>query len=520
MKRFMYSKLVVFLIVLTLIGGALAGCSSGNSNSGSDTTKTNTDSKSNNTGGDQKAEEPLEITMLLSLFEEVPDMNNAFWVEFQKRTNTKLNIEWVPDGDYDTKMELILASGDLPDVMFVRKVNSPTIQSAIANGAFWDMTGFIGDFSNYPNLKANSSPLAYNHLTQNGKIVGIPRNRPTVDQGIMIRTDWLDDLGMDIPQTMDEYGDYLVSAAKEDPDGNGANDTIGYVHPGGTGIPTNIAAAFGALEPQYDSEGGLIHTNLSPGYTKTVEWMQDVYSRGGLAQEFATLKTTQAQELLESGKAASYQRNIWRAWSFEQNIKKVNPDAELQNIAPTGPDGHAAIRNSPGIFGALFISKKVEEDKVKAILDFFEATNTPEFFDFIFYGIEGVHHNVVDGNKVMTEQGNVEVGTSAQQPIPLYFNNWWKAYDKAAPKAYNDAVWEQVNDWDQRGYFDPAEIIVSDVWTNTWPNYQNEWESKVVETIVGQMTIDEYKQYVDGLNNKPEFKQAYQEFKVYYDNFQ
>lgn len=91
--------------------------------------------------------------MLLSLFEEVPDMGNYFWVEFQKMTNTKLNIEWVPDGEYDTKMELVLASGDLPDVMFARNVNSPSIQSAIANGAFWELGQFLGDFSEYPNLK-------------------------------------------------------------------------------------------------------------------------------------------------------------------------------------------------------------------------------------------------------------------------------------------------------------------------------------------------------------------------------
>ncbi len=141
--------------------------------------------------------------------------------------------------------------------------------------------------------------------------------------------------------------------------------------------------------------------------------MRDLYAKGALPQEFSTIRPTQAQELFESGKAAAYQRNIWRAWSFEQNIKKVYPDAEVIVIAPQGPDGHHALRNTPGIFGVLMIAKSVPEEKVKRILDFFEYTNTPEFFDFIFFGIEGVHHNLVDGYPVMTEQGNIEVGTSA-----------------------------------------------------------------------------------------------------------
>ncbi len=76
-----------------------------------------------------------------------------------------------------------------------------------------------------------------------------------------------------------------------------------------------------------------------------------------------------------------------------------------------------------------------------------------------------------------------------------------------------------VQNWDELGYYDPSEYVVSDTWTNTWPNYQNEWESKVVEAIVGRITMDEYRAYVDSLNSRPEFKQAYQEFRQFYDEF-
>lgn len=522
---FLKKRLVFIMAVLLLMGTVLAACSGGGSGagdskgSGTSASGESGGSPSGDSGGEGTSEEPLELTMLLSLFEEIPDMNNDFWVEFQKRTNTKLNIEWVPDGDYDTKLELVLASGDLPDVVFARNYNSPTIQTAIKNGAFWELGQFLGDFSEYPNLRDYSAPLGFRYVTRNGEIYGIPRNRPVIDEALKIRKDWLDKLGMDIPQTMDEFAEYLVAAVTQDPDGNGQHDTVGYVHPGGTGIPPSILAAFGGLEAQFDEDGGLIHRFLAPGYTRTVEYMRDLYAKGALPQEFSTIRPTQAQELFESGKAAAYQRNIWRAWSFEQNIKKVYPDAEVTVIAPQGPDGHHALRNTPGIFGVLMIAKSVPEEKVKRILDFFEYTNTPEFFDFIFFGIEGVHHNLVDGYPVMTEQGNIEVGTSAQQPIPLAFNNWWKSYDKAAPKEYNDKIWEMVQNWDELGYYDPSEYVVSDTWTNTWPNYQNEWESKVVEAIVGRITMDEYRAYVDSLNSRPEFKQAYQEFRQFYDEF-
>src|SRR5665647_375417 len=81
----------------------LAGCT-GNQSTTS-TTKTNEPAKQpTSSPAETKKQEPLEIQMTARLFEEVPNMDNSYWKEFMKRTNTKLNIEWIPDGDYKTKL--------------------------------------------------------------------------------------------------------------------------------------------------------------------------------------------------------------------------------------------------------------------------------------------------------------------------------------------------------------------------------------------------------------------------------
>src|SRR5690625_566204 len=161
--------------------------------------------------------------------------------------------------------------------------------------------------------------MAWEIVTLDGKIHGIPRNQPAVDQGIKLRKDWLDNLGLPVPTTLEEFADTLEAMVKGDPDGNGKNDTIGHVHSyGGTGIHAAFSVGFGAFDPVYDDDGGMIHYNLHPGFIKTVDYFRDLFDRGVLPKEFAIMSQTQTQELFESGQAASYIRNIWRAHMFEE----------------------------------------------------------------------------------------------------------------------------------------------------------------------------------------------------------
>jgi len=39
--------------------------------------------------------EPIEVKMMAGLYSELPDINNAYWTEYQRLTNSKLDIEWV-----------------------------------------------------------------------------------------------------------------------------------------------------------------------------------------------------------------------------------------------------------------------------------------------------------------------------------------------------------------------------------------------------------------------------------------
>lgn len=463
-------------------------------------------------------EEPLSIQMFAGLYNEVPNMNDAFWTEWQKRTNSKLNIEWVPSGDLDTKLDLLLASAQLPEVISASNFKRPSLISAAKNGAFWDLTPFLGDFSKYPNLKNNVVKGAYDYRKIDGKIYSLPGSRSEIDIGIKIRADWLKKLNIPVPTTLDEYADALAKIAKSDPDGNGKIDTLGLIG-GGVIIAdgdSSFAAAFGANEPTYNAEGGLIYSSLTPQYTDMIAWFNKLYASGALSKEFAVTKRTQGQELFTTGRAASYARSIWWDKEWEDAIAKAGqPDPKILNLALKGPKGYAVDLTIGGT-GSFYISKKVPEAKVWKLLDYFEKSASQEMTDLAYYGVENVHYKLQDGQKVLTEQGIKEVTTTSKQAGVLATLKWGKVISASGSKAYNDAKIAEVANFDQIGSVNPFGYLISDTWINVWSKYEKEWQSMVTQAIVGQITMDQYKQYVDKINNLPETKKAYQEFAANY----
>ncbi|MDF2959046.1 MAG: extracellular solute-binding protein family 1 [Paenibacillus sp.] len=502
-------KVFSMTLLLVLSMGVTAGCSGGN--------------QQTQAGSATEPATDLKVKFMVPSYADIPDMNDEYWTKFQKDTKIQLDIDWIPSGDYDTKFDLVLASGNIPEVIVANSITRPTLQNAVKQGAFWDLSPFLGDFSKYPNLKNNSYKEVWNYMRSEGGIYGVPRNRPQIDLSIKMRKDWLDKLNLPVPQTLDEYAAALKTIVNSDPDGNGKKDTVGLIGQGfiladGDG---SFLSAFGGLDAVYDKDGGLVNKLLTPNYTSMVAYFRQLYTEGILAKDFSAIKQTQAEEMYTTGRAASYARNIWRDYTFEQGIKKVQPGAEVISLPPMKGPGGVSIQLAIPFSGAFYISKKVPEEKVKQILDFFERTTTMEQTDYNYYGIEGIDYTMVDGQQQLTELGKKQVTANGTGAIfPLAYNNKMKVINPAAPKAYNDAKSKSVEEYSKVGKFDFFSIINSNTWTSVWPKYTSEWQSMVVKAIVGQISMDEYKAYVDKLNSSDDFKKAYQEFnKDYKEKF-
>ncbi|GHV40404.1 putative ABC transporter peptide-binding protein YtcQ [Spirochaetia bacterium] len=466
----------------------------------------------------------LPIKMTVRLFDQVPDMNNAYWKAYQEKAGVKLDVTWVPDGDYRTKLNLILTSNDLPEVLVANNsndLNNPGFITAVQNGAFWDLTDVLGDFSKYPNLKNNVAPDSWRTSRVLGRIYGVPQSVPRVQGAPIIRKDLVDKAGLKMPTTMDELLDVLEAIVKQNPNMIGiASKQDMFINANG-----GLSAAFDNVRIYKNAEGGIVHPKLAPAFTDFIVWLNKAYKRGLLSKEFAVMKPTQATELFQSGAAVLFINESARwCYPFTQLLKQAGiPNAEAQLIPPLeGKPGFYSTAGGTGVVDSMFISKKVPEAKMRQILDYFERTTTQEYYEITTYGFEGVHFNKdAGGYRVATPQRDKDMGSSAPwQVLPLTYYPYMKLDSTAAPEAYNIAERKIFDDYgyEKKAITDTFSLLTSAKWVQVWPRYEQTWAANCAKAVVGDITIAEFQAYVDSINNNADVKAAYQEFaKMYQD---
>lgn len=514
-----FSIVLAAVLMLTACGGQPQSAAPA---AGTAASETETEKTGNESSTEPAQEEVLKITGMANLFNLAPEKNSDFWKAMEEKFHVDYTVDWVPTDTYKQKLELVMSSGELPDVMQIQDTSLPSFQKAVEAGAFYDITELLGDFSEYPNLKNNTNLNAWTLSKIKGRNYIVPRTRGNLDSGLMIRKDWLDKLGLEVPKTMEEFAAVIETVTAGDPDGNGVNDTIGLV-PGIDDIDGFWPAAFGTREIVRDEDGGIIYERLTDSYANYVDYMRGLYAKGAVAKEFALIKGQQQEELFTTGKSATYVKNAWHLYRLNEECKKTDPNAEVVLIPYLeGPDGYAHIYDL-GYFGGMAISAKCSEEKVKRILKFFNDTCAEENYNFVNYGIEGVHWEMKDGVPSLTEKGKQEVTNSFNAPFIFAANEFAKVDSPLADKAFNDANRENMKQLytmgGTGGKIDKFKVLQSDTWSQVWGEYSSEFASMETKAISGAISMDEFRAYQKKLRDDERFKTAFQEFSQSHKEF-
>lgn len=507
-------KRSLWIVVVLLCAFILAvGCSGGNKDTANDPSGNSRpdpgqdSTKGGETPSDDGKEEPVEIQIMAPLLQEVPSLDNEYYTILQEMTNTKLDIIWVPDDDYNTRFDLVMASGDLPEVITIGDYTRATLLQGIQNGAFWDLTDILGDMSEYPNLRDGMTPGSWKYVNYDGRIMGIPRSRSMIDNGIIYRHDWLEELNLPIPTTVDEFYETMKRIAQEKNVIALLNDPLSS---------SSLWAGFGIIDPTYDEDGGLIRDFLTPQFSDLVRWYRNAYADGMMAIEYSALTNTDKFDLLTSGRAASFDYSMYRKFTWTKDIQNHTPEGRLEVLPPLmGPAGYAAQLDI-GTRGAKYISSKVPEEKVRKILRYFDTTASEEVTHLAYYGKEGIHHEVIDGQPVLNELGREQIQVTALNPITPRFTQWGKVHSPTASAAENAALEEVAKLYGEHGKVNPFRWLYSETWLEVWPDYDNEFKSMVTRAVVGQISMEQFDQYVEGIRNDPRIRQAFQEYAADY----
>lgn len=454
-------------------------------------------------GGNDAAGGDDVITIMAPLMgADAPADDNDFELKLEEMTGHKIKMTWVPDSQYNDKLNVTMASGDLPNII-VAKDKSPAIYDYIDAGAFWQLDDYLAD---YPNLDPDE--VSKSNASFNGDTFGIYRSRDLVRSTIMVNQQWLDNLGLEMPTTVDEFTDMCNQFTNNDPDGNGVDDTYCLSVPKWDG-GLNTNSSFDMMEIWFgapnkwgyvEDEQQWMPDFMTEQYMEGLNYFKMLYDKGYMNSDFAVLPTDDWAAKFINGEAGAVVDTQSMASSVCKSIQELNNDLESDcakyvDIANTMEyNGEKHMLPTSGFSGQLMMPKESnDEEQLKADLDFINKLASDEISRYINSGVEGVDYT-------LDENGN-PVGT-ADFPNKTYVESYSKLAVSPTPRTTpQDSFQEKRYKLQDEGldYIvnNQLEPLFSSVYAEVGANLEYIMADARVQYIAGEIDEQGYQDAVD-----------------------
>ncbi|MGQ7787084.1 ABC transporter substrate-binding protein [Nesterenkonia sp. K-15-9-6] len=268
---------------------ALTACGS---SAGTEPVEDASDEYGFNTEGLPIVEDTLTLTFGGTKSALAPDYAEMDLVQqWEEDTNIAITWENLTGQVYDERKNLMLASDDLPDVLFNTGLSDAEVVTNGANGTLLPLEDLIEEHA--PTLSGilEERPDIRAAITaSDGHIYTLPS---VEELGILpypnflyINSTWLDELGLDMPQTVEEYREALEAFATEDPNGSGTQDEIplSFRTDSFAANPHDLIAALGGQPTNNDHrivrDDVVEFTASTEGYRDGVRELADWYADG------------------------------------------------------------------------------------------------------------------------------------------------------------------------------------------------------------------------------------------------
>jgi putative aldouronate transport system substrate-binding protein len=348
------------------------------------------------------------------------------WIE--KKFNVDIDVWNMDEAKFDEMVGLRMAAGEIPDFFRISKANM--LETYVKQGVMAVIPeGYIKKYApNIFKVTNDNAPGFLDYGRVKGKMYGISIVSPTniFRLPLVYREDWMKKVGVaKTPETLDEFEKLMYKFAKEDPDGNGKDDTYGLSN-------TGLAAVFGAFglplnryaKDDYFVKSGkkIVNACIAPQMKEAFALMNKWYKDGVIDPEFITGENTGGYWALShafiSGRIGFSCSGNYYHWIPAGDYDQIGPDGkkypcdpgaiakEISLVNPKmkwtyglplqGPNGKRGIFQFNRLMNYCSFGKQVEKDKAKMrrilqIFDFVCATPNIDERYKAQWGIKGKH---------------------------------------------------------------------------------------------------------------------------------
>lgn len=356
-------------------------------------------------GGDG-AQKPLTISAFINQSPNLTTLDNPFTKQVEQKTNVKLNFVVGPPNDNNDKRNVLMASGDYPEI-FLSGNFAPADQMKYGKqGIFLPLNDLIDQYA--PNIKQvfkDRPDLKTAVTSSDGKIYAMPEVNECYhcwySQKLWINQTWLDKLGLKMPTTTEEYANVLRAFKMKDPNGNGKADEVPLSgalytwHGDLTGFLMN-AFIYNTGDGQSYSyirvKDGKVQLSASqPEWRDGLRYLDSLYKEGLIDPQAFTQNQEGLQQL--GNKAGETVLGSFTIGHVRMAVGAADPRNKDYTAVPPlkGPNGVqlSGFYKSVGNQGRFVITNKASKEKQIAAIKMLDYLWTEEATRGQEFGVEG-----------------------------------------------------------------------------------------------------------------------------------
>ncbi len=305
----------------------------------------------------------------LQMAERGEPIENNRWIQYYKEA-LNIDCEYALTNasltDYNQELLLAMTSGELPDVFHV--FNQSMISQLAEAGVIWDLTEIYQNNANETlgGIIEGEGTEIYSTGMYDGKLYAIPQKMPSTNSynHCWVRRDWLEELGLDVPETMEDVKNIAAAFKEHYEDNVGLMFSNSYMSE-----YQGIFWAFGGKENSarnqwvLQEDGTLAYAEILPEMKEGVRWLNEMYTEGLINKEWSTEDTWSAlSNYVATGRCGIFYGPHWYGFSLQSYESTMGEDADWIEVGlPTGIEGQTVqIAANNTVDGWICVSKNCE----------------------------------------------------------------------------------------------------------------------------------------------------------------
>lgn len=445
-----------------------------------------------------KPPEKKTFTALLSSHPNWPYRDDwAIWKIIEEKTGVTLKAQ-VPAGSWDEVLNLTVASGNMPDLMYMStftQANDYGQQGALAN-----ILDYVDQMPNFKKWLERYPEIRQRYLSADGKMYMFPNEGfgETNRRAWMYREDIFKKNNLAIPKNYDELYTVLTQLKKLYPD----SYPLSFRNQLAT--LENFAPNFGVNPWVYfDKEANQWKFGpTQPGFKDLLTYLNKFYKEGLIPPDWLTMTTKQWEDLMSNNKSFVMTDYIVLD-TYNIPLQKQNPEFMLKFLPPPAgkPGGKQVNPYLHVIDSGLTVASTSKNSKdIMKFMDFFYSEEGREVSS---WGKEGVTYTVENGKKKFKDEYLVFAELRKQTGLFTNGTYEWIDYDARLSSISEPGrqAYEEARKYDT--YLQPTPAFTkeeNDVIRTVGQAVKKFYEENTAKFIYGDKGLDQWDAYVADIN--------------------